>query len=253
MNRTARNSIEIISSFVFALTIGSACIADDPSPLPSTQRESKPYDDDPTDNQENQPGAFSSPDNTFDHNEGLSENGYRDPFEIATQRQEEGPPERRVRLHSCQKMQIQSLRNLLTGLGVNLDNTAAQGAPATAGDLLDEGATALGAANYGARTGEALVWTSAGAAKQFDIFVQAAPEVIANLASAPLCQIDGVGPNMFNDDDTCNVDAVSCLIGKSATPEHVALCSSIVKKGSDLETGKRVAVAAMLSGAHSCE
>ena len=34
---------------------------------------------------------------------------------------------------------------------------------------------ALGAANYDARVGETIVWSSAGAAKLFDIFVQAAP------------------------------------------------------------------------------
>jgi hypothetical protein len=192
--------------------------------------------------------------NTFDHMASLSpEDHGTNPWEIAAQRQEEGPPEVRTRMHSCQKMQITTLRNILSSLGVDLMATAGQGQPPTAGQLVNGGGTALGQANYAARAGEAIVWTAAGAAKQFDIFVQAAPEIIANISTAPACQVNGSGPEMFNADNTCNQDAISCIIGKPASAEHVAICNNLVTTASDIDKGKNIAVATMLSAAHSCE
>ena len=46
------------------------------------------------------------------HRGGLGED-YVDPFEVLKQREEEGPPEIRARLHSCQKLQVRALRNTL--------------------------------------------------------------------------------------------------------------------------------------------
>ena len=237
----------------FAILPG--CAGDPPTTL-SNRDPSKPGDgnDDPRDDPENQPGYGASPDNTFDHQGSLGDDGdVRDPMEIAKQREEEGPPEIRTRLHSCQKMQITTLKNILSDLGVDLGATSADGQPPTAGELLDGGGTALGGANYAARVGEQLVWTAAGAAKQFDVFVQAAPEIIANISTVPLCQQNGSGPEMFDSNDQCNVDAISCIIGKPATAEHVGICNSIVSSASDVDKGKAIAVATLLSAAHSCE
>src|SRR5688572_22480822 len=52
--------------------------------------------------------------NTFDHMPELGTDDTRDPYDIAKQHEEEGSPEVRARLHSCQKVQIQTLRNMLT-------------------------------------------------------------------------------------------------------------------------------------------
>jgi hypothetical protein len=153
-------------------------------------------------------------------------------------------------MHSCQKVTYTTLDAILRGFGVDMDAT---GDPPTAGQLFKAGGGALGVANYDARVGEAIVWTAAGAAKLFDIFVQAAPEIIANLPTVPQCQIDGVGPAMFDDDDRCNEDAVTCLIGRPATADDLAICTSLVTSASDVEKGKTIAVAALLSAAHSCE
>jgi hypothetical protein len=101
--------------------------------------------------------------------------------------------------------------------------------------------------------GEDLVWTAAGAAKQFDIFVQAAPEIIAAMPTLPHCQEAGVGVAMFDDAGQCNEPAVTCLIGRPATAEHLALCNSVVASASDPTKGQAIAVAALLSAAHSCE
>lgn len=193
--------------------------------------------------------------NTYDHMQSLGAEDARDPVEIAAQHEEEGSPEVRARLHSCQKLQINAIRNILVDFGVNLDAT---GDPDTAGELLNNGGTALGQANYAARMGEDIVWTAAGAAKQFDIFVQAAPEVIAAMPGLPQCQVDGVGVEVFEvsadgTSVTCNEDAVSCLIGRPATADHLAICKSLVESASSLENGQNIAVATLLAAAHSCE
>lgn len=211
----------------------------------------KPYQEDPTQDSTNVPGAYVGGEhNTYDHFSDIGANGARDPFEILAQRQEEGPAGVRVRLHSCQKVQYTTLRNILQGFGVDINAT---GNPKTAGQLWKEGAGALGVANYDARVGESIVWTASGAAKLFDIFSQAAPEIIANIETVDQCKVDGVGPKMFDDNDQCVRDAVSCLIGRPATDEHVAICNSLVKSASSVDKGKNIAVATLLSAAHTCE
>lgn len=228
----------------------SVDVSTPPDQKPPPEQVGDPAED-PTESISEQPGAYAGgEDNTFDHMSDLGANGSRDPFEILKQRQEEGPPEVRTRLHSCQKLQNAALRNILVGFGVNID---AESDPPSAGQLFKGGGGALGEANYDARVGEAIVWSAAGAAKLFDIFVQAAPEIIANLPNVPQCRVDGVGPEVFTKDDRCNPDALTCLIGKPATPDHVAICDNLVKSASDIETGKRIAIATLLSAAHSCE
>lgn len=225
----------------------AACVAD-----PSTNLKPAPEPiDDPTTKFENQPGVFAGGENnTQSHMGDLSDFGAKDPFEILAQRQEEGPAEIRTRLHSCQKLQNTALRNVLQSLGVNIDAT---GNPPTAGELYQAGGSALGAASYDARVGEAVVWSAAGAAKLFDIFVQAAPEIIANLQNVDQCKVDGVGVSMFNDQNQCNADAISCITGRPASADHVAICNAIVTKASSVDKGKRIAVATIMAGALSCE
>ena len=122
--------------------------------------------------------------------------------------------------------------------------------------LVSDGADALGAANYASRTGEARTWTNSGATKLQDIFVMAAPEIINALPNVEHCQVDGVGVEMFNETEElveCNEDAVSCLIGKPATEEHLAICDAAIMGATNIDKGKEIAVAALLAGAHTCE
>ena len=245
MKRTILSSLAVVALFGTASCAGQA--PDDLSP----DTRHKTFQEDPTKDPVQTPGAYAGgEDNTFNHVADLGAGIARDPFDILAQRQEEGPPEVRTRLHSCQKIQYGTLRNILISLGVDMDKTST---PPSAGQLWKDAAGALGAANYDARVGETILWSSAGAAKLFDIFVQAAPEIIANLPNVDQCKIDGTGPAVFDDKNQCNPDAVSCLIGRPATPEHLAICNSMVKASSDIETGKKIAVATMLSAAHSCE
>jgi hypothetical protein len=208
-------------------------------------------DDDPTNgNESSAQTPAAGTENTFDHMGDLSEKGGKDPFEVLAQRQEEGAPEIRTRLHSCQKLRVQTLRNILTTFGVDLGAT---GNPDTAGELLSKGVDALGGANYAARTGEAITWSNSGATKLHDIFVQAAPEIIAAMPNLEHCKLNGQGVSVFDEKNECNVDALSCLMGKPATAELLAICNQAVQSATDIEKGKVIAVAAILSAAHSCE
>src|SRR5262249_44202150 len=212
----------LISLVPVGLALVAGCVDAPPSQLPPSGTDHRPYVEDPTKDISGTPGKYAGGEtNTFDHMDDLGADGARDPFEVLAQRQEEGPPEIRTRLHSCQKLQNAALANILVSFGVDLDAT---GDPETAGQLFKAGRGALGAGNYDARVGEAIVWTAAGAAKLFDIFVQAAPEIIANIATVPQCQKNGVGAPLFDEGDKCNPDAVTCLIGRPATAAHIDIC-----------------------------
>jgi hypothetical protein len=220
-----------------------------PTELKKVTKE-KTFHEDPT-QEASVPGyAAAGEKNTFDHFADLGEFGGRDPFDILAQREEEGPAEVRTRLHSCQKIPYAALGNLLKSLGVDLDK---QSTPPSAGQLYKAGGGALGVANYDARVGESITWSAAGAAKLFDIFTQAAPEVIANIESLDQCKVDGVSAPMFDENDQCNADALSCIMGRPASATQVAVCSHLVQQGSDITTGKNLAVATILAATHSCE
>jgi hypothetical protein len=205
-------------------------------------------DDDPTTNASDNE-AVAGEDNTHSHPEGLGEDT-ADPFEVLEKRQEEGAPEIRTRLHSCQKLQNAALRNTLIAFGVDIDASAN---PDPAGELFRNGQDALGGANYASRSPESVVWTNSGATKFQDIMVMAAAEVIANLPNAEQCQVDGVGVTMFDDSDKCNEAAVTCIIGRPATDEHMAICNRIVEEADTVDEGKQLAVATLLAAAHTCE
>jgi hypothetical protein len=183
-------------------------------------------------------------DNTFNHPDSEV-----DPWQLLQQLQEQGPPEYASRVHGCPKMKYATIANVLASRGVNVGNTATN----SAGDIYMSSDQALGVANYAARQRENLELTTSAASKLFDIFAAAAPEIIANLATSPACQIGSVGATMFNDQNQCNADGISCLIGVPATASHVELCNLTVANASDVDTGKRMAVAALLAAAHTCE
>jgi hypothetical protein len=186
--------------------------------------------------------------NTFDH-----DNTAPDPFEVLQRIQDTGPPEISTRMHSCQKLKYATLGNVLTALGVNLNSTAAKGAPQTAGQLYKGGAQAMGVANYGARVREAIEGTTAGDTKLFDILVQAAPEIIAAVPNSASCKTAGVAAAMFDAQGNCTPAGVSCLQGATATQAQVDLCTSALTEGSTPQIGQAIAVASILAAAHTCE
>jgi len=193
------------------------------------------------------PGSTSGgDDNTFDHdNDSISV------WDLIDRLTKEGPPRFTSHMHSCSKVRIKTFATLLTSLGVNLASTTA----GSAGVLFRDPATAgaLGAPNFANRIRENIGITTSGASREFDIFAAAAPEVIANLPTLARCQVGGVGPAMFDASDNCNPDAITCLIGVPALTAHIELCNLSVKNASDPTIGKRLAVAALLAAAYTCE
>lgn len=191
------------------------------------------------------PSTAGDEESTFDHDNDLDV----DPFELLAQMEEEGPPEFSSRLHSCPKLRYRTFGNVLASLGVNLDAEA----ETSAGALYRDADQALGVANYGARVPEASELTTASAAKLFDIWVAAAPEIIAAMPQLEHCRVGGVPARLFNDAGQCLADGISCLIGLPATAPHLELCNQVVGRASTPELGRTIAVAALASAAHTCE
>jgi len=172
-----------------------------------------------------------------------------DPWAELEQIQREGPPRYTSRVHSCAKVRYQTLGNLLSSRGVDLANTD----PLSAGKIYSSGAGALGAANYAARARETIELGLATTSKMFDIYVQAAPEIIANMPNRPECQVAGVGARMFDSSNRCLADGITCLMGVPATQAHLDICNLTIARADDIESGKRLAVAVIAAAAHTCE
>src|SRR5690349_16932839 len=113
---------------LIALLVGPAACADDLKPEPQDQPP---------------PGSTSgNQDTTFDHdNSGIS------PWEIIDRLQKEGPPKYTSRVHSCPKVRVRTLGNVLASLGVDTANQTSL----SAGDLYRSGKNALGDANFANR------------------------------------------------------------------------------------------------------
>ena len=161
------------------------------------------------------------------------------------------------RMHGCQKVGYASLGTFLKGRGVNLALTAT---PPSAGMLYAAATDAFGVPAPDSRLREPSFLTTAGATKLFDIFMQAALEIIPNISDmtkAPACTVNGANSAMF-DGGGCVEDSVTCLIGRPATPDDLILCNLILGKAdptnpADVAKKQQIAVASMLSAAHTCE
>jgi hypothetical protein len=172
-----------------------------------------------------------------------------DPYAELERIQREGPPRYASRVHSCPKTRYRTLGNVLASRGVDLGATG----ELTAGQLYREGAQALGAPNYAARVRENIDLGLATTAKLFDIYVQAAPEIIRNLPARPECQVGGVGAQLFDAANHCVADGVTCLLGVPATATHLEICNQTVADAASVDAGKRLAVAVLAAAAHTCE
>ncbi|HSR95728.1 MAG TPA: hypothetical protein VLM79_01605 [Kofleriaceae bacterium] len=160
----------------------------------------------------------------------------------------EGPLAFTSRMHSCKKLPYATLGSLLTGLGVDLTRSAS----GSAGALYRDGRAALGAADYPNRREGGLV-TTAAAARQLDIFLAAADEIIAAIPMIARCKIGGAGVQLFDTADHCLIDGIACLIGVPAQQAHVDQCNATITRASSHAAGKRLAVAALLGASYTCE
>ena len=189
-------------------------------------------------------GTTGSAGTTFDH-----DNDQISVWDLIDRLTKEGPPSFTSQMHSCSKVRYATLGNVLTSLGVNLANTATP----SAGELYRDGAAALGAPNYANRIRENIAITTSGASRMFDIFAAGADEIINALPTLPRCQSGGTGPVLFDASNLCQASGITCLIGTPATQGHVDLCNLTITRASDPTVGKRMAVAALLAAAYTCE
>lgn len=224
-----------INLSIVLLSLATACAGDAPGGGDAPDEGQAPNE---------QPGGASGgQDNTFNHPD-----IQQDVWKLLDRLQEEGPPDYTARVHSCPKIRYRTIGQLLASRGVDL--AAGDG---TAGAIYGSAGQTLGEPNYGARLRENLDLTTASASKLFDIFVQAAPEIIASMPSRPECMVDGVGATMFNELDQCSADGITCLLGVPATAAHLELCNATVQNASDTTKGKMMAVAVLAAAGHTCE
>jgi hypothetical protein len=181
--------------------------------------------------------------NTFDHDD----TNQISPWELLDRLTKEGPPSFTSHMHSCPKVKYATLGNVLSGVGINPANTVA----VSAGDLYTSGFAALGGANYPNRIRENVAITTSGASREFDIFAAGAPEVMTAFTNGTLARCPGT--KLFGTDGTCQPDGITCLIGVPASTDHVQFCNLTVNSASDVATGQKLAVAAILAAAYTCE
>ena len=199
------------------------------------------------------PSSLAAGTNTQHHfqdpSAGTGINGITDPAQVQAQVQVIGSPEVVARLHSCSKVPYASLGALLASRGVNIEPASGGSGPETAGTIYAEGAAALGIADYAGRVPEMVLASTSAMAKEFDIFVAAAAEVQANLATTAACP----GVTIADSNGVFTLDGISCILGKPATPAHVTLANQLVQSAPDVQTGVQIAIAALLEAAHTCE
>ncbi len=189
-------------------------------------------------------------DTTFDHmNDGIS------PWDLLDRLQKEGPPSFTSHMHSCSKVRYMTLGRVLTSLGVT--QIGAANAPAlSAADLYNNGDNAMGAPNYANRIRENIGISTSGASREFDIFAAAAPQIIAAIPTLDRCKTGGATgapASLFNAQGQCEASGITCLIGVPAEAAHLELCNITVTSASTPAVGQRLAVAALLAAAYTCE
>lgn len=208
---------------------------------------------------------------------------------------DEGPPEQAARLHSCMKVKFDTLGRLLASRGANMKtNAGASILPITSATTATtcnalrlstsdpklraqparyvycDARGALGLPQYPARLAEAMVQTTASAAKMHDLFLAAAPEIIAGFGAMADCRWQGQQAQLFTAQNRCDPVGMACLIGYVPGQDLLDLCDQIVTTAEAtpagpgtgvnasaavdaVTTGKQVAVAALLATAHMCE
>ena len=216
--------------------------------------------------------ASSEDANSFPHTKEATggQNGVTDTKQRSIEESQAGTPIEVAKMHGAQKVAYATLGALLADFGVPMTPTAAppddgmNNGPAdgkgddegdattvlatTAADLFAQGKSSLGAPVFGSRTPEMIVPSTSSLAKEFDIFIAAAPDIVTNIGSSKRCP--GV---VLVQNNALTEDGISCLIGKQATADHVTLANKLVTDSGDPKNGIPLAVATLLAAAHISE
>lgn len=180
---------------------------------------------------------------TFNHvNDpaGVTDGPQPDPGQRALETAAAGGAVASARMHACGKLSLRGMGNLLKSRGASTQN---QGLVTNAAN-----AAALGGPNYTGRIPEAPFASTSSMGKAFDIYASVSADVVKPDWAPPGCP----GVKLL-DSGKFTKDGVSCLIGKPAKPEHMALADDLVAQAENPTDGQRIAVAALLAAAHTCE
>ena len=177
-----------------------------------------------------------------------------------------GSPEVTSRLHACGKISVGNLAITVPaaqgggviaakGLGEILVSRGLTGggtrpAGALSGQAIyaqGASAPALGGANYNGRVPEAAFASTSAMAKMFDIFTMASYDAVAPTWTSPACP----GVKVVGADGKFTKDGLTCLMGKPAKEEHLAIANDAIAKNPT--DGAKIAIAALLSAAHTCQ
>lgn len=210
--------------------------------LASTVLASACTDEVPTENTPPPGSTSGNEETTFNH-----DNDYISPWELLDRLTKEGPPRYTSKVHSCAKVRYRTLGTVLQSFGVNTANMTAL----SAGDLYRNGANALGSPNYANRIRENIMITTSGASREFDIFAAAADEIQTAFTNGTMARCPGA--TLFDANNTCRPEGLTCLLGTPATARHLDYCNLTVSSASNVTVGKRLAVAALLAAAYTCE
>lgn len=197
-------------------------------------------------------GDGNAPNEAFDHDGTLNAAGdiFKDGRQVSVAEGE--------KLHSCGKIQVGVLRNILSSRGVNLTTMTAN----TAGLLAASGANVLGSANYPQRVAESDRNTTGGLVRLYDIIIAAVEEILPDATTDRLASVANspcAGAKLFNTDNSCNADGIACFIGLPPTPGQLSLCNSMVQNPdvpfemNNILVRKRLAIAALASPVFLCD
>jgi hypothetical protein len=155
-----------------------------------------------------------------------------------------GSPEVTSRLHACGKLTNASIAEMITSRALNGGNPTGTQSAQT---IYHASAAALGAAHYPGRVPEAPFASTSAMAKMFDIYTMGSYAAVGANWNPPACP----GTKVLGADGKFTKDGISCLIGKPATDEYVAIANDAIAKNPT--DGAKIAIAAMLSAAHTCQ
>jgi hypothetical protein len=188
-------------------------------------------------------------DNTFDHANdpgGPAPGADFQPPEPAQQRLV-GSPEVTSRLHACGKLTYASLGALLSSRGLTGQGGGRPNGIQSGQQIYDGAGAAYGTANYNGRVGETVYASTSAMSKMFDIFAMASYDAVADNWSAEACP----DTQILGADGKFTKDGLSCLMGKPALDEHIAVANEAITRNP--EDGAKIAIAALLSAAHTCQ
>src|SRR5690606_27116732 len=143
------------------------------------------------------------------------------------------------RLHACGKLTYASLGSFLSSRGLTGQGGGRPNGIQSSQQIYNGAAAAYGTAYYNGRVAETVYASTSAMSKMMDIFAMASYDAVADNCAAEACpdtQILGAAGKFTK-------DGLSCLMGKPALDEHVAIAHDAIAKNP--EDGAQIAIFAL--------